>query len=234
MGSAEHEGWWPVALSDRQMAHARAMVNFVRDRGLPERAAVVVIETALVESNLTIYANYNVPGSMAIPHEAVGSDHASVGVLQQQVPSWGSAAECMDPVKACQKFLYGAGVNPGLLNLPRYRFEFVGHSAATSWDQLPNGSAAQAVQVSAFPDRYQERDAEAAAIVAQIWSEEDMVHPKDWTAEDIAFIRKHVMYPHFKAVRRMVRNAIGSAITKHQKGWFSTKTTSWVKKDDKP
>jgi predicted chitinase len=61
---------------------------------------------------------------------------------------------------------------------------------------------------------------------------DDVVHPKDWTKEDIDFIRKHLMYPHFKAVRRMVRNAVGSMLTKHQKGWFSTKTTTWVTKDD--
>ena len=159
-------------LTAAQVSHAAAMVAEVRRRGLPQRAAVVVIETALVESNLRIYANGNIPASMAIPHEAVGYDHASVGPLQQQVPSWGTALDCMDPAKACAKFLDGAGNNPGLLHLPQYRMAYVGHGTATSWTQLPTGSAAQAVQVSAFPDRYQQQEARATQIVAALWSQD--------------------------------------------------------------
>lgn len=45
--------------------------------------------------------------SLALPHDAVGSDHASVGILQQQVGpgfSWGSVSEAMDPQHALEAF----------------------------------------------------------------------------------------------------------------------------------
>lgn len=158
-----------AGLNDNQLANARVMVAEVKRLGLPQRAAVVMVETAIVESQIQIMANWNVPESLAIPHEDTGADHASVGVLQQQVPSWGSTRDCMDPVMSCRKFLFGGGNNPGLLNLPGYRFDFVGYSSATNWTQIPTGAAAQAVQVSAFPGRYQELEAEATSIVQAVW-----------------------------------------------------------------
>lgn len=221
------------ALSASQKAHAAVIVATVQANGLPQRAAVICLETALVESNLTIYANWNVPSSLALPHEAVGSDHYSVGIFQQQVPSWGTAQACMDPAMSTAKFLFGNGANPGLTTLPGYRFSYVGHAGATRWDQIPTGNAAQAVQVSAFPDRYQEREADAEAIVAALWNEEDpMPGPADWSAADWAAFDKHVgssSFPLFRNLRLMVRNAIGSVLTKSPKGWFNAKTTSWVR-----
>lgn len=135
-----------------QLAHAAAMVDEVRAYGLPERAAVIVIETALVESSIRVLANPNVPSSMSIPHDGLGTDHASVGPLQQQVPMWGTARDCMDPATSTRKFLD---------RLVRF-----------DWAGMPTGEAAQRVQVSAFPDRYQQREAEAIQIVNQLWGED--------------------------------------------------------------
>jgi hypothetical protein len=161
-----------VGLSERQYAHAKVMIAEVKRRNLTygHRAALIVMETALVESNLTIYANANVPGSMSLPHEAVGYDHRSVGIMQQQSPSWGTPADCMNPTLSTRKFLDGAGNNPGLLHLPRYRFTFVGRGDAVNWWNMSTGQAAQAVQVSAFPSRYQDRLNHAAQIVDSLWS----------------------------------------------------------------
>ena len=156
-------------LSATQLACATAMVAEVKRRGLPKRAAVIVLETGMVESGLRVLANTSVPASMSVEHEDAGNDHDSVGPLQQRVPSWGTAAECMDPTTSTAKFLDGANANPGLLTLPDFRFQMVGHPQATSWDQLPTGSAAQAVQVSAFPDRYQEHEKTAQALVDALW-----------------------------------------------------------------
>lgn len=218
-------------LDVHQLAHARAMVGEVRRRGLPQRAAVIVIETALVESGLRIYANANVPASLRIPHEAVGSDHASVGVLQQQVPSWGTPADCMDPVAATGKFLDGTGGNPGLLHLPDYRFRFVGHPAASSWTQLPTGAAAQAVQVSAFPDRYQQQQTRAAQIVDALWS----VLPEEFTVSpaDEATIRKIIrqeLLADRNANRRILANGLRAFKSGRAAGWFTKKTAPGVVK----
>jgi murein L,D-transpeptidase YcbB/YkuD len=139
----------PANLDAKQIAHVKAMLAEVKRHKLPHRAAVIVIETALVESNIRIYANSNVPASMRIPHEAVGHDHLSVGILQQQVPSWGTAADCMDPARSTGKFL---------------------HKLVTfNWASMPTGKAAQRVQVSAFPDRYQKQEARAIQIVNAHW-----------------------------------------------------------------
>ena len=81
---------------------------------------------------------------MNIPHDAVGSDGYSVGIFQQQVRDtgngwwWGDAATCMDPTSSA-----------GLFYDRLARLDYTG----------PNS---QAVQGSAFPDRYDQRFGEAA------------------------------------------------------------------------
>lgn len=71
-------------------------------------------------------------------------DRDSVGLFQQR-PScgWGSAQQIMDPVFASQSF-YGInsyGSNPGVIQQP-------------GWQTMSPGQLAQAVQHSAYPDRY--------------------------------------------------------------------------------
>lgn len=139
-----------VGLDATQYGHAATIVGVVRSRNLPQRAAVIAIETGLVESTLHVYANSNVPDSLSIPNEGVGSDHASVGIFQQQVPSWGTTADCMDPAKSCGKFL--------------------DRLVAFDWQSMPTGQAAQTVQVSAFPDRYQQQEGWATQIVNDLWA----------------------------------------------------------------
>lgn len=177
-----------LGLDAAQFAHVQTIVSTVQSKGLPQRAAVICLETAIVESGIRIDANPNVPSSEDVPHEGEGEDHASVGIYQQQVPSWGTTADCMDPVKSTLKFLYGANANPGLLTLPGYRFEYVGYPSATSWTQIPTGAAAQAVQVSAEPGRYQLQEARATQIVDALWSEED----------DMAFAIQYAYKPNSK------------------------------------
>jgi N-acetyl-anhydromuramyl-L-alanine amidase AmpD len=118
-------------------------------RGITQRGIVICIATGLVESNLTVYANSKVPESMSLPHDAVGSDGYSVGPLQQQVRKgptgqwwWGDAATCMDPTKSA-----------GLFYDRLARLDYNGPNSP--------GSYAQDVQDSAYPDRYDERMAEA-------------------------------------------------------------------------
>lgn len=144
------------------------MVAEVHAYGLPERAAVIVIETALVESNILVWANWNVPESLNIPHDATGNDHASVGPLQQQVPMWGTARDCMDPARSTRKFLD---------RLVRF-----------NWQSMSTGEAAQRVQVSAYPDRYQQRESEAIQIVNALWG--DIVTPADIDAVATAVVKK--------------------------------------------
>lgn len=76
-------------------------------------------------------------------------DRDSLGLFQQR-PSqgWGTPQQVMDPTYAARKFFEGlSGIN---------------------WQGMDPGAAAQAVQRSAYPDRYGQRWAEAQGIFNQI------------------------------------------------------------------
>ena len=100
------------------------------------RAFRLAIMCAMTESNLRVLANPNVPGSEAIEHDGNGTDHASVGLFQQQVPGWGTAAQCMDVVHSTRHFL-AALQSKG--ELPPFH-------GRPLWERV------QAVQVSAYAD----------------------------------------------------------------------------------
>ncbi|MEV6301791.1 VCBS repeat-containing protein [Actinoplanes sp. NPDC051861] len=79
-------------------------------------------------------------------------DHDSLGLFQQRA-SWGSAADRIDPPWATNKFL-----DKMLALYPN-----------NAWMQGSIGPICQAVQVSAYPDRYQVEAADAQRIVDALW-----------------------------------------------------------------
>jgi hypothetical protein len=93
-----------LGLTPGQLTHAQQIVAIGKKRGMSQRDIVTALTVALDESGLQNYANTSIPQSMSIPHEAVGHDHASVGVFQQQVGIWGTASELMNPATAAGKF----------------------------------------------------------------------------------------------------------------------------------
>lgn len=111
--------------------------------------AVTGLVTA--ESGLRVYANRNVPESLNLSHEAVGQDHLSVGIFQQQTPLWGSCSDCMGVATSTAKFLDALG--------------------KVNWQTMSNWMAAQSVQRSAFSDgrNYRAHDRHAGRIVAALW-----------------------------------------------------------------
>lgn len=117
------------------------------DNALKRRAGIAGLMTALVESVLLMYANSNVPESLNYPHDAVGSDHDSLGLMQQR-PSydWGTVAELMDAEYNSRAF-YGGPNGPNNGNPP-------GLLDKSGWESGDLGEWCQAVQVSEFPDRY--------------------------------------------------------------------------------
>lgn len=142
-------------LSDKQAGYARRIIATVKQRDLPIEAAYCAIATALVESNLTMYANGNNSDSMNLPHDAIGWDHGSVGLFQQQVggaanstANWGTSSQLMNVEYSTNRFLD----------------QLVKHNYKTN-----PGVACQQVQGSAFPDRYTQRMTDAASVVHQLW-----------------------------------------------------------------
>lgn len=133
-------------LNETQMRHAGTVMAVGLSRGESPQALVVALATAAQESRFLNYANdgtspnlrpeqTGVAASLNYPHDAVGNDHGSVGIFQQQYPWWGSLAELMNPEIAAGKFFDALAEVPG-------------------WEAMPVTEAAQAVQVSAFPDAY--------------------------------------------------------------------------------
>jgi hypothetical protein len=112
-----------------QIAYAKIIDGVAVSRGLPGQATLVALMTALQESQLQNLSY---------------GDRDSVGLFQQRpAAGWGTVEQIMDPVYAAQAF-FGGSEPPS----PRGLVDING------WDSMPYTVAAQAVQVSAFPDAY--------------------------------------------------------------------------------
>ena len=133
--------------------YAMAIIAEGQRRGISARGIEIALATALVESNLVMYANDSVPSSMSLPHEAVGSDYDSVGLFQQRCPMWGPAEVLMDPTKSAGLFYD---------QLQRLNYDDESNSP---------GYYAQSVQRSAFPDRYDQHFADAQALYNRLSTE---------------------------------------------------------------
>ena len=122
----------PIAeVSDVAAANGRVVAAVSVARG-GDQAALIALMAGLAESGLRVLANPNDPAGNAIAHDGVGRDHDSLGIFQQR-PSWGTAAQRMEPVASTNLFL------DRLLSLP-------------NWQSAPPWQAAQSVQASAFAD----------------------------------------------------------------------------------
>lgn len=121
--------------------YAQAIAQAAKDAGVGRRGAIIGEITALTEVGdpLKMYANSKLPESLKFPHDAVGSDGTSVGLFQQQDNgAWGTLAQRMDAHDSAMLF-YNA------------------LKGVSGWESMDMGAAAQAVQRSAFPDRYAQK-----------------------------------------------------------------------------
>jgi len=82
----------------------RTGTSYLNHPVISPRGIQIALATALVESNLTMYANYDDPESLKYDHDAISYDANSVGVFQQRAPWWGTAAERMDPALSAAMF----------------------------------------------------------------------------------------------------------------------------------
>lgn len=149
----------PAMLSESQTVVAKSYIAVGRARSVPDAGIVIALMMALQESGLQMLANPLVPESLQFPHAGVGSDHDSIGSAQQRPSAgWGTVDELMQPAYNAEAF-YGGPQGPnhgspqGLLDIP-------------GWQQMDKGAAVQAVQRSAFPERYARWRPDAEAILA--------------------------------------------------------------------
>ena len=129
------------AVSGYNISCARSIVKQVLRRGLPARAAVIAVTTAITESTLHNY-------TLAVDHDSLG--------LFQQRPSqgWGRPDQLIDPAFATDAFL-----NKLIRSYP-----------ANRWMAGDIGQISQRVQVSRFPDAYSPEANDARLIVEQLWT----------------------------------------------------------------
>lgn len=149
-----------VTLNRTQLAHAATIITVGgQTAGVGRPGVLIALMAALTESTLRMLANTSAyPESADYPNDGNGSDHDSLGLFQMRpAAGWGTVAELMDPAYQARSF-YGGESGPnypsprGLLDIP-------------GWQQLDPGDAAQGVEVSAYPDRYQNFQSVAQAIL---------------------------------------------------------------------
>ncbi|MFC6016978.1 hypothetical protein ACFP2T_12270 [Plantactinospora solaniradicis] len=141
----------PVAgLTQAQMDNAHTIVQVGLKMDVPRRGLVVAIATSMQESNLYNLASGVLPESLDLPNQGVGYDHDSVGLFQQRPSSgWGTVADLMRPAYAAERFYEALLAIPG-------------------WQDMSVTGAAQAVQISAFPDAYAQHEGRATTVVGAL------------------------------------------------------------------
>ena len=126
--------------TEEQRQNAAIIAQVGQQLGASQRDIQTAIMAAIVESGLR-NLNYG--------------DRDSIGMFQQR-DAWGSAEARLNPYQSARMFFLGGNAGQrGLLDL-------------TNRNSLSMGQAAQAVQVSAYPDRYAQHESEAGALLGSI------------------------------------------------------------------
>ncbi|GAA4353330.1 hypothetical protein GCM10023087_22390 [Microbacterium rhizosphaerae] len=139
-----------ITIDRQQLTHAATIITVgAHTAGVGPTGVLIALMAGLTESTLRMLANPSAyPTSVEFPNDGIGSDHDSLGIFQMRpTAGWGGVADLMDPSYQARAFYGGpSGPNNGS---PRGLLDFVG------WQTLDPGVAAQAVEVSAHPNRYQ-------------------------------------------------------------------------------
>jgi hypothetical protein len=209
------DGQVPSWLTSAQLAVARTYISVGQQMGVPRAGQVVAIMMSLQESSLRVLANTNVPSSLSFPHEGVGRDHDSLGTAQQRpAAGWGTIEQLMDPIYNARAFYGGPdGPNHGS---PRGLLDIRG------WSSMEKGQAAQAVQISAFPELYARWEQDAEAIVRALGGgspppkcvERERASELPAAAEGLSQIRLEIL--------RFTREGLGGAYV-----WGGTAFKAW-------
>lgn len=149
-----------ITLNRQQLTHAATIIEIGSGiDGVGRDGIQIALMAALTESSLRMLSNTSAyPESADYPNDGNGADHDSLGLFQMRPQSgWGTVADLMDSTYQARAF-YGGPDGPnypsprGLLDIP-------------GWQQMSKGEAAQAVEVSAYPDRYNNYEPVALTIL---------------------------------------------------------------------
>lgn len=128
-----------ATLDAEQASNATLIIRIGRELGVSDRAIATALATAMVESGM---------------RNLSWGDRDSLGLFQQR-PSmgWGTAEQAIDPDRSTRVFYGGPGdpngqASRGLLDI-------------SGWESMRFTDAAQAVQISAYPERYGQWETQA-------------------------------------------------------------------------
>jgi hypothetical protein len=143
-------------LSGPQKKNAQTIIGVGKQDNVPEFGWVVALMVAMQEARMLNLASHANPDSINYPNDGIDKgDHDSVGIFQQR-DGWGPMADRMNVATSAHMFYTGGKAGQrGLLDIP-------------DWQRLAPGAAAQAVQVSAYPDAYDKWQMLARDIVANL------------------------------------------------------------------
>lgn len=141
---ASSGGQQTASLTAEQASNAALIIRIGRELGVSDRAIAIALATGMVESDL---------------RNLDWGDRDSLGIFQQRPSTgWGTPAQIMDADRSTRVF-YGGQNDPngqttrGLLDI-------------AGWENMSFTSAAQAVQISAYPDKYGQWETQAYAWLA--------------------------------------------------------------------
>ena len=121
-----------AVLNAPQIENTKMIISIGRSLGVSDRGIAIALATAMVESGIR-NLDYG--------------DRDSLGLFQQRPSTgWGTAAQIRDRNYSIRAF-YGGASNPN-------RGKTRGLLDISGWQSMSFTRAAQAVQISAFPDRY--------------------------------------------------------------------------------
>lgn len=135
-----------AGLDAEQVANAKLIIQVGRDLGVSDRGIAIALGTSMQESWL---------------RNLDWGDKDSLGLFQQRPSTgWGSEAQVRDPVRAIKAFFGGASDPNG--SRTRGLLDIEG------WESMSFAAAAQAVQISAYPERYARWEQPANAWLAAL------------------------------------------------------------------
>lgn len=128
-----------TTLDAEQAGNVALIIGIGRELGIPDRGIAIALATAMVESSM---------------RNVAWGDRDSLGLYQQR-PSmgWGTPEQAIDSDRSTRVF-YGGASDP---NGPASR----GLLDVSGWEGMRFTDAAQAVQISAYPERYGQWEAQA-------------------------------------------------------------------------
>ncbi|GEM_PF-2233430 len=168
--------------SGTQVQHAQSIIGIAKTLNMGKQGALIGLMVALAESSLQNYAN---DGSFqpsyaplkaiseALPHDAVGRDHDSVGLFQQRAVdgSWGPVSPSKDLAGNVKWLMTPTYSAEAFFAMPAGKGDTKALTNVSGWQTMDPAVAAQKVQASGDPSggNYRRQQSAAEALLTKYY-----------------------------------------------------------------